>query len=325
MTANQHGPAAGAPLPTLELARTPGHLIRRAQRVHGVLWARYVGPETTSPQFAVLSTVAGRPGLDQTTVGTLASLDKSTTVDIVRRLVRHGWITAGPDPEDRRRKVLDLSRPARAALQTLTSRAALVQQALLAPLDPRRAQAFVRDLATLAYEGAYERTAVDDARPIELGLELSTTPGHLIRRAQQAYTVRWTQRFHGTLTGPQYAVLCALAQQEPSDQARLGEAASLDKSSTAEVVERLASRDLITVITDVSDRRRKKLLLSPGARKALPGLTATAAEVQAELMDLLPAEARSAFLASLASVAYAEITEDAAPSDAGSDRTAPRA
>ncbi len=305
MTANQDLPAAAPPLPTLELARTPGHLIRRAQRVHGVLWARYVGPEPTGPQFAVLSAVAGRPGLDQTTAGTLASLDKSTTVDIVRRLVRHGWITAGPDPADRRRKVLNLSRPARAALHALTGRAAVVQQALLAPLDPRLAQSFVRDLATLAYEG----TPVEDAGPTELGLELSTTPGHLIRRAQQAYTVRWTKHFHGTLTGPQYAVLCALAQHEPSDQASLGEAASLDKSSVAEVVERLATRDLITVIADVSDRRRKKLLLSPGARKALPDMTVTAAEVQAELMNLLPVEARSSFLASLAAIAYAEIAE----------------
>jgi DNA-binding MarR family transcriptional regulator len=306
MTANPGPLALGPAVPTLELASTPGHLIRRAQRVHGMLWTRYVGVEPTGPQFAVLSSIASRPGLDQTTAGTMASLDKSSTKDIVRRLVRHGWITADPDPADRRRKVLHLSRPARAALQALTNRAGLVQEALLAPLDRAQRQAFVRDLATLAYEGAPPtHTPIRD----ELGLELSTTPGHLIRRAQQAYTMRWTARFQGRLTGPQYAVLCALARHEPSDQASLGEAASLDKSSIAEVVERLAARELITVIADAADRRRKKLLLSGTARTALPELTTAAADVQAELMDLLPSEARAPFLGMLATIAYQEIAD----------------
>lgn len=298
-------PRAASAGPTLELARTPGHLIRRAQRVHGVLWARFVGSEPTGPQFAVLSSIARQPGLDQTTVGILASLDKSSTVDIVRRLVRYGWITAAADPDDGRRKVLHLSRPARAALHALSERAAKVQEALLAPLSSEQRPAFVRDLATLAYEGqppAVPRQAG------ELGLELSTTPGHLIRRAQQAYTTRWSQRFRGVLTGPQYAVLCALAELEPADQATLGDAASLDKSSIAEVVDRLGSRDLVMVLADAEDRRRKALRLSAAAREALPSMTATAAEVQAELMDLLPTSAREPFLDALEAVAYQPAT-----------------
>lgn len=308
MTAHPRKPLPTAPaVPTLELARTPGHLIRRAQRIHGVLWTHYVGTEPTGPQFAVLSSIARQPGLDQTTVGVLASLDKSTTVDIVRRLVRHGWITAEPDADDRRRKVLHLSRPARTALHTLTERAAKVQEALLAPIAQEQRPEFVRDLAALAHEGHPPKAL--DRHPDELGLELSTTPGHLIRRAQQAYTTRWTQRFQGALTGPQYAVLCVLAQYEPSDQANLGEAASLDKSSIAEVVDRLAARGLITVLADVTDRRRKTLHLSEAAKEALPGMTAAAAEVQAELMDLLPPTAHRRFLDSLAAVAYQKVSQ----------------
>ncbi len=309
MSANRAGPAPTSPtVPTLELARTPGHLIRRAQRVHGLFWARCVGPEPTGPQFAILSSIARQPGLDQTTVGMLASLDKSSTVDIVRRLVRHGWITADPDPDDRRRKVLHLSRPARAALHALSQRAAKVQEALLAPLPQEQWPEFVRDLATLAYEG---RPPAVPQRFDELGLELSTTPGHLIRRAQQAYTSRWTQRFQGTLTGPQYAVLCALAEHEPSGQATLGDTASLDKSSIAEVVDRLAARDLVTVLADTTDRRRKALRLSAAARAALPEMTVAAGEVQAELMDLLPTSARRRFLDAMAAVAYQPVSTTA--------------
>lgn len=252
----------------------------------------------------MLSSIAAQPGLDQTTVGLIASLDKASTADIVRRLVRHGWITADPDPGDLRRKVLHLSRPAGAAVLALTDRAAAVQRTLLAPLDAGQRSRLVRDLAILAYEG---HPPAEQRRAEHLGLELSTTPGHLIRRAQQAYTTRWTRRFQGTLTGPQYAVLCALAQQEPSDQSTLGDKASLDKSSIAEVVDRLATRGLVTMMADAADRRRKVLRLSEAARGALPAMTESAGAVQSELMDLLPQNAHAGFLDALATVAYQDI------------------
>jgi DNA-binding MarR family transcriptional regulator len=248
--------------------------------------------------------------LDQTTLGALASLDKASTADVVRRLVRHGWITAEPDPDDLRRKVLHLSRPARAALHDLTGRAAAVQAALLAPLDLGQAAGLVQDLATLAYEG---HPPTEAPRSEDLGLQLSTTPGHLIRRAQQTHTTRWTMKFQGTLTGPQYAVLCALAQNQPTDQSTLGEMASLDKSSIAEVVDRLVTRGLIAAVANDTDRRRKVLVLTDIGQEALPAMTLAAAAVQAELMDLLPRTARAGFLDALAAIAYQDI--DAPPGD----------
>lgn len=296
------GAVGGRPtVATLELARTPGHLIRRAQRVHNVLWLERVGAEPTGPQFAVLSSVARRPGSDQKTLGALASLDKSTTTDVVGRLTRHGWLTTAPDEDDRRRKVLHLSRPARAALHALTRSAMQVQEALLAPIAETDREWFLRALSALAYEGDAPTSARDAGG---LGLELSRTPGHLIRRAQQAYTARWTRTFAGRLTGPQYAVLCAVAQHQPIDQLRLGEAASLDKSSTAEVVERLAAQELLSVVADANDRRRKALRLSERAVAELPAMTEAAGEVQAQLLELLAPDERARFLDLLAAVAY---------------------
>jgi DNA-binding MarR family transcriptional regulator len=304
-----HSPAKGVGVvvdrpapPTLELARTPGHLIRRAQRVHNVLWVVHVGTEPTGPQFAVLSSVARRPGSDQKTLGRLASLDKSSTTDVVGRLSRHGWLTAAPDEDDRRRKVLHLSTPARAALQALTGKALDVQRELLAPIAESDRAWFVESLSALAYEG--DPPGSSTPRPGGLGLELSLTPGHLIRRAQQAYTARWSRAFGGRLTGPQYAVLCAVARHQPLDQLSLGEAASLDKSSTAEVVERLALQGLLSAVADPADRRRKALRLSERAVAELPALTDAAREVQSQLMDLLTPDARTPFLDLLAAVAY---------------------
>ncbi len=53
----------------VDLTTHPGHLARRLQQAHHLLWTTMVSEETTSPQFAVLNTLVAEPGLDQRTVG----------------------------------------------------------------------------------------------------------------------------------------------------------------------------------------------------------------------------------------------------------------
>lgn len=292
-------PRRADPPLVLDLEVTPGHLIRRVQRAHEVLWGRLVGSEVTSPQFAVLSSIARHTGVDQVTVGEEAALDKSTTVGIVRRLVRDGWVTTEPDPQDRRRKVLHLSGPARAALDPLTTQVAALQEALLTPLRPAARRDIVSDLAVIAYEGRLPAPG-----PVgTLGLESSSTIGHLIRRAQHVHNAAWATAFGGAVTGPQYAVLVAVARLGPVDQVGVGAEAALDRSSLSEVVDRLESKGMLAVEEDPTDRRRKRLQLAGGAEAALSGLTATAAQVQASLLGHLPAARHTPFVRALAAVA----------------------
>lgn len=282
----------------LDLACAPGHLLRRAQRAHGVLWSEEFGTELTGPQFAVLSSVARHDGIDQVTVGHEASLDKSTAVGIVRRLVRDGWVAAASDPHDGRRKVLHLTDAAGEALAPLTLRVRGVQERLLAPLDPATRGRLIDDLATLAYEGAPPAPEA----PAALGLPSERTVGHLVRRAQAVHNARWAEAFDGALTGPQYAVLVALALAEPADQTALAPVAALDKSSLSEVVERLVARDLVDAAPHDADRRRKTLRLTGAARRVLPGFTVTAASVQDRLLVHLPRRRRPAFVRTLAAL-----------------------
>lgn len=48
---------------TPEPLRYTGHLLRRAQQVHLVVWQREVPPEATSVQFAALSVLDRLPGV----------------------------------------------------------------------------------------------------------------------------------------------------------------------------------------------------------------------------------------------------------------------
>ncbi|MFE7955968.1 MarR family winged helix-turn-helix transcriptional regulator [Streptomyces sp. NPDC057413] len=119
----------------VDLSTHPGHLARRLQQAHYLLWNAMVSEEITSPQFAVLNALVAEPGLDQRTVGERVGLDRSTIAEVISRLGRRGLIDKVRDPQDGRRSLL---RPTDEGLRThrkLTVRTARMNQVFLAPLS----------------------------------------------------------------------------------------------------------------------------------------------------------------------------------------------
>jgi DNA-binding MarR family transcriptional regulator len=94
------------------------------------------------------------------------------------------------------------------------------------------------------------------------GVDLSVQLGHLARRLQQANTSLWHVLVSQETTSPQFAVLNAVAETEDSDQRTVGEAIGLDRSTTAEIVTRLAGRGLLSRVRDPHDGRRNLLRLT---------------------------------------------------------------
>jgi DNA-binding MarR family transcriptional regulator len=117
-----------------DLTTHPGHLARRLQQAHYLLWNAMVSEEITSPQYAVLNTLIAEPGLDQRTVGERVGLDRSTVAEVITRLGRRGLLDKVRDPQDGRRSLL---RPTEEGVRThrrLTVRTARMNQVFLAPL-----------------------------------------------------------------------------------------------------------------------------------------------------------------------------------------------
>ncbi|MEU3885471.1 MarR family transcriptional regulator [Streptomyces sp. NPDC029041] len=117
-----------------DLTTHPGHLARRLQQAHYLLWNAMVSEEITSPQYAVLNTLVAEPGLDQRTVGERVGLDRSTIAEVISRLGRRGLLDKVRDPQDGRRSLL---RPTDEGMRThrrLTVRTARMNQVFLAPL-----------------------------------------------------------------------------------------------------------------------------------------------------------------------------------------------
>ncbi|HLM03823.1 MAG TPA: MarR family transcriptional regulator [Blastococcus sp.] len=293
---------ATAPAAALPLDTTVGHLLRRAQQVHTWLWGQELNGDLTGPQYALLSALTEQDVVDQRSAGRLASLDKSTAADVVARLQRNGWLGRDRDPSDGRRNLLSLTAPARAALQQITPRVAGIQRQLLEPLAPADREWFTQTLALVAYEGK------PPTAPLEPGgsraLPLPTTPGHLIRRSEQLHGAYWARRVGSTLTPSQYGMLSALAWNEPIDQGTAGDLASLDKSSTADIIARLTRRGLVASTPDERDRRRKLLVLTPEARAVLDEVTPAVAVVQQDLTAPLKEQEARRLVELLHVVAY---------------------
>ncbi|MDT3395749.1 MarR family transcriptional regulator [Streptomyces sp. B1866] len=119
----------------VDLTTHPGHLARRLQQAHHLLWTTMVSEEITSPQFGVLNTLTAEPGLDQRTVGERVGLDRSTIAEVVSRLTRRGLLDKVRDPEDGRRFLLGLTEEGARTHRRLTVRTARMNQVFLAPLS----------------------------------------------------------------------------------------------------------------------------------------------------------------------------------------------
>jgi DNA-binding MarR family transcriptional regulator len=145
----------------VDLSTHPGHLARRLQQAHTLLWTTLVSAETTSPQFAVLNAVVGSDDLDQRMVGDLIGLDRSTTAEIVSRLSGRGLLVRVRDPRDGRRNVLRLTADGTALHRRTARRASRMNKVFLAPLEPGEQQVLL-DLMRRIVTGADAFRAPDE-------------------------------------------------------------------------------------------------------------------------------------------------------------------
>jgi DNA-binding MarR family transcriptional regulator len=118
-----------------EPLQSTGHLLRRAVQQYAMLWTATVTAGLTSPQFAVLALLAQGEELDQRTIAEGAALDKSTCGDLVDRLGRRGLVEAGPDPENRRRKLVRITDEGLQRLEAAAPQQREVHAAALAGLS----------------------------------------------------------------------------------------------------------------------------------------------------------------------------------------------
>ncbi len=131
-------------------------------------------------------------------------------------------------------------------------------------------------------------------------LELSL--GHLLHRAQQVAADRFVATAadgEDGLTLRQAIMLAAIAERQGCSQADLVRATGIDRSTVAEMVQRLEKNGLIARERNDSDNRAKTVALTDDGASVLARAAPRMAQADAELIGLLPKNRRSAIIAAL--------------------------
>ncbi len=113
------------------------HLLHRASQRADGLFTRHVGDvELTPRQFAVLEAVAGQSGLSQTDIMAATGIDRSSTAELVRRLVSNGCLQRRRTRRDTRVYAVRITARGRDMLSVGASATRAAEDELLMPVAP---------------------------------------------------------------------------------------------------------------------------------------------------------------------------------------------
>lgn len=140
----------------LEIYEMPGHLIRRLNQVSVSLFMEETakkGFDLTPVQYAALSAIDARPGLDQATLANHIAYDRVTIGGVVDRLVQKDLVRRETNPKDRRARELYLSGKGEETLKETRPIVWHMQTLLLEGLDAGEREIFVALLRKAADAG----------------------------------------------------------------------------------------------------------------------------------------------------------------------------
>lgn len=130
----------------------PGHLLRRAQQISVSIFYDEMGKELTPVQYAMLTILAGHPGIDQVSLSGLAGIDTSTGAAVCARLAEKALLERKVIPTNRRQRALAITAAGTALLAAMQPGARRLRERLLAPLDPAEQAQFMALLDKLVQE-----------------------------------------------------------------------------------------------------------------------------------------------------------------------------
>jgi DNA-binding MarR family transcriptional regulator len=119
----------------------------------------------------------------------------------------------------------------------------------------------------------------------------------LIRRLHQIHLALFAEECAGeTVTPVQFSLLTALEELDATEQTALGQAIGLDRTNTADVLERLQQRGLVKRQVAAQDRRRKVISLTDSGRATIDRVKAAVDRAHKRTINALPPEDRARFL-----------------------------
>jgi len=115
----------------------PGYLFRRMQQIAVAIFVEECKAYNLTPvQYAALVAIETHPGMDATRLSAAIAFDRSTLGDVIERLEAKQYIERKPSREDKRIKLLYLTRSGVALLRHVMPSVDRAQARMLQPLKP---------------------------------------------------------------------------------------------------------------------------------------------------------------------------------------------
>ena len=141
----------------------PGHYIRRLQQIAvGIFMDEMADVNVTPVQFALLFAASQETGLDQRTLAGRIGLDTSTIGTVVDRLESRELIERNVSPDDKRVRLLSVTPAGKKLLQAVMPAMLRAQERMLAPLPKADRSKFMAMVKRIVDENnAWSRAAKD--------------------------------------------------------------------------------------------------------------------------------------------------------------------
>jgi DNA-binding MarR family transcriptional regulator len=128
----------------------PGYLFRRMQQIAvSIFMEECRALDLTPVQYASLIAIRTHPGIDATRLSAVIAFDRSTLGSVIERLEAKGHIERKPSREDKRVKLLHLTRSGTSVLRDIMPSVDRAQARMLQPLKPADRKTLMALLAQL--------------------------------------------------------------------------------------------------------------------------------------------------------------------------------
>jgi MarR family transcriptional regulator, lower aerobic nicotinate degradation pathway regulator len=115
----------------------PGYLFRRMQQIAVAIFVEECRAHDLTPvQYAALVAIRTHPGIDATRLSAVIAFDRSTLGSVIERLEAKGYVERKPGREDKRVKLLDLTKSGAELLREIVPSVDRAQARMLQPLRP---------------------------------------------------------------------------------------------------------------------------------------------------------------------------------------------
>jgi MarR family transcriptional regulator, lower aerobic nicotinate degradation pathway regulator len=115
----------------------PGYLFRRMQQIAVAIFIEECKAFDLTPvQYAALVAIRTHPGIDATRLSAVIAFDRSTLGSVIERLEAKDYVERKPASEDKRVKLLYLTKAGASLLREIMPSVDRVQARILQPLKP---------------------------------------------------------------------------------------------------------------------------------------------------------------------------------------------